>query len=244
MNLRVGTFNILNTSCRYDERKEYIRRSIQEMNCDVIGLQEINLIGNSDVLNSIDYDLHFAPLPRPMLNHEPNFRIDGNGVLLRKEIEIVESSSLIYFNNLRNAQFLKLKKENTEFVVVNTHLDHLSDSIRQRQLGEMLNKCKEYENLPIICTGDYNFDPDSNCYKIMSSAFTSTYHYCNKKEPELTFPTGLSGDNADKEPYGCLDYIWCKGNTRPEQAVLFTNCGQKDVWASDHYPLYCDIKIS
>jgi mRNA deadenylase 3'-5' endonuclease subunit Ccr4 len=76
MNIRVGTFNILNTSCRYQERKELVRDTIKQMDCDVLGLQEINYNENLELFDLETYNLYFASLPTPMLKSEPEFRID------------------------------------------------------------------------------------------------------------------------------------------------------------------------
>ena len=232
----------MNTSCRYLERKDYIVNSIKAMNCEILGLQEINLEENSKILQHDDYNLEFVPLPVPMLKTiEKEFRIDGNAVLIKKNIEIMERHRLVYSNNQRVAQILKLRKQDYEFIVVNTHLDHLSDATRDVQLRELLQFLEKFHQFPIICTGDYNFTPDSIPYSIMREQFMSTYLYCNKKEPEITFPTGLLGEFADVDEHGCFDYLWFKGNIKPMHSEVYRNCGLKDVWASDHFPVFCDL---
>jgi mRNA deadenylase 3'-5' endonuclease subunit Ccr4 len=40
--LRVATYNILNTSDRYDEgREKLLKKNLYELNADIIGLQEV-----------------------------------------------------------------------------------------------------------------------------------------------------------------------------------------------------------
>jgi mRNA deadenylase 3'-5' endonuclease subunit Ccr4 len=39
--LRVATYNILNTSDRYDEREKLLKNNLYELNADVLGLQEV-----------------------------------------------------------------------------------------------------------------------------------------------------------------------------------------------------------
>lgn len=39
--LRVATYNILNTSDRYEEREQLLKKNIYELNADVIGMQEV-----------------------------------------------------------------------------------------------------------------------------------------------------------------------------------------------------------
>ena len=243
MKIRLGTFNILNTSCRYLERKDLIVNSIKEMNCEILGLQEINFEENSKILQNDEYNLEFVSLPTIATDIEPEFRIDGNALLIKKDIEIMERHKLVYSINEEVAQILKLRKQNYEFIAVNTHLDYLTDATREIQLRELLKFLENFYEFPIICTGDYNFTPDSIPYAIMREQFNSIYLYCNKKEPEITFPTGLLGEFADIDECGCFDYLWFRGNIKPTHAEVYRNCGVKEVWASDHYPLFCDLEF-
>jgi endonuclease/exonuclease/phosphatase family metal-dependent hydrolase len=177
-----------------------------------------------------------------MLKSESQFRIDGNGVLIKNDIEILEEHRLVYKNLLRVAQILKLQKQGQTFIFVNTHLDHLSELIREEQLLELLNVLKNYANYPIICTGDYNFLPEVDNYKLMSNEFKSVHFQVHGKEPQITFPTGLFGPYADIESYGCFDYIWFRGG-KAISGEVFRDCGNQQVWASDHYPVYGEIEF-
>jgi len=61
--------------------------------------------------------------------------------------------------------------------------------------------------------GDLNCLPTSKEYKLIESlGFTSSYKACKSTEPEITFPTGLTGPHMDLDPPGTFDYIWVKGN--------------------------------
>ncbi|OMJ92191.1 hypothetical protein SteCoe_5063 [Stentor coeruleus] len=242
MKLKIGTFNILNTSCRYEERKIELKRTLSELKCDIIGLQELNFQINPELFDLSTYTIKFVALPNPMLKSEPEFRIDGNGVLIKNDIEILEEHRLVYKNNLRVAQILKLQKQNQAFIFVNTHLDHLSESIREQQLRELMQALKPYYDYPIICTGDYNFLPEVNNYKLMSKEFISAYFQIHDKEPMITFPTGLYGPYADIESYGCFDYIWIRG-AKAISAEVYRDCGNQQIWASDHYPVYGEIEF-
>lgn len=242
MKLKIGTFNILNTSCRYEERKVELKRTLSELNCDILGLQELNFQVNRELFDLSSYTLKCVALPHPMLKSESQFRIDGNGVLIKNDIEILEEHRLVYKNNLRVAQILKLQKQNHTFIFVNTHLDHLSELIREQQLLELLDVLKNYNNYPIICTGDYNFIPEVHNYKLMSNEFRSAHFQVHGKEPQITFPTGLFGPYTDIESYGCFDYIWLRG-AKAVSAEVFRDCGSQQVWASDHYPVFGEIEF-
>ena len=243
MKLRVGTFNILNTSCRYQERKHLVRLAIDEMDCDVLGIQELNLQVNCEVFDLDKYCMSTVLLPVPMIKPDPSFRIDGNCVLVRKGIEVVKEERFVYSNQERVAQVLVLCKEGIQFTVVNTHLDHLSEEIRESQLTELLSHLSSSNHSNIICTGDFNFLPEGRPYNLISKTFKSSYLQIHLKEPQLTFPTGLIGDYADLDEYGCFDYIWIQNSISVQDSQVLRNCGSGQIWASDHYPLYSDLTI-
>ena len=73
MKLKVGTFNILNVCLNYPARKKYISKTIQEMDCDILGLQEINIKGNVEVQRFEKYNFQFVELPEPMIVPIPDF---------------------------------------------------------------------------------------------------------------------------------------------------------------------------
>jgi endonuclease/exonuclease/phosphatase family metal-dependent hydrolase len=243
MEIRVGTFNILNTSCRFLERKEWIFKTIREMDCDVLGVQEVNENVIFELFQQDVYDLHVVKLPCPMVKEEPEFKIDGNCFLIKKGIQVVEEKSFTFFNQLRVAQVLTLCKDGIKFVVANTHLDHLSDVTREEQLRELIGLLEmEKEKIQIV-TGDFNFIPESKPYDLMIQRFRSGVKVFKGKESILTFPTGLVGEYADVNMFGCFDYVWISHGIQVKYAEVFRECGKGTVWASDHYPVFADLCI-
>lgn len=213
------------------------------MDCDILGVQEVNKDVISDLFDPQIYNLHTVYLPSPMLKDEAEFKIDGNSFLLKKDIQVLSSHSLTYSNNLRVAQILHVSKQSTNFLIANTHLDHLSDQTREQQLSELLSylKLNSLQTQIQIITGDFNFIPDSKPYELISSQFRSSYKQLHNKEAVLTFPTGLLGNYADINMFGCFDYIWSKGQVKAQRVEVFYSCGQGSVWASDHYPVFADL---
>ena len=63
--------------------------------------------------------------------------------------------------------------------------------------------------------GDLNLFPNSDEYQTLSKHFKSSYLKVHGKEPDSTFPTGLTGPYMDTDPGGTLDYIWLRGNIEP-----------------------------
>ena len=196
MKLRVSTFNIANTSIHYRERRKYILKTTKDMDCDIIGLQEINYTGNTELQELTEYNLCLVDLFEPLYLPIPEFKIDGNGVLIRKNIKVLENHRLVFTDHLRVAQFLKLEKDGIKFVFINTHLDYLLEEIKETEINEIKDFFKQFEGLPAFCTGDFNFVPGSSSYNSMSAEFRSLHLEVNGKEPDLTYPTMLEDTGA------------------------------------------------
>ena len=242
--LRVGTFNILNTSCRYEERRPLIQDAIHRLNSDIIGLQEVN----TSQINALQgsYEVYQSLLPSPMVKPtEPDFRIDGNCTLVNSEVcKVSNFSQYVYSSGLRIAQKLDIRIGNKDLEFVNTHLDHLSESVRTQQVKELLSWLEISQERNIVVVGDFNFKPDAEGYKLMSKHFTSAVKAFTRSEPLLTFPTGLYGEHSDIDHYGCLDYIWLKGNVQVKSAHVLWDIGEDTLFASDHYPIATDLIVN
>ena len=235
--LKIGTFNILNTSCRYSEREPLIKEAIQSMNCDVLGVQEVNE-KNLETLSCAGYKIKLGRLPVPMTKSvEPCFRIDGNAIIYREDFEEIEYRELVYAKADRMAQLLVLSDKGKQFVVVNTHLDHLDEDKRKSESIELLKWVEEYFDKPVFITGDFNFQPWYPCYPLYSENFTSTYCAVHGREPILTFPTGLMGPNADPDRWGCYDYVWFR-NAKALEAGTVTLHSNINLFPSDHFPVW------
>ena len=243
MLLLIGTFNILNTYMNYEARRPYIVNTINVMNRDILGIQEVNVKGNTELQILETYQIEYAILPEPLIKPLTDFRIDGNALLIKHDIKILEKYSLLYESKQRIAQFLKLSKNGLVFVVANTHLDHLTDEARLKQVKELIDFSQQFREFPMICTGDYNFIPGSQPYLLMIQEFRSAYAEINGKEAEKTFPTDLEGVSSNECQSMALDYIWIRGPISVNIAEVFSNCGEGTIWASDHFPVIAELEI-
>ena len=92
-----------------------VKETIKQMDCDILGLQEVNYEENLELFDLDTYNLHLVSLPSPMLKSEPEFRIDGNAILLKKSWEVLSELKLVYSSQNRVAQALQVKKDDFEF---------------------------------------------------------------------------------------------------------------------------------
>lgn len=93
--LRIGTYNIRNTTDYYYKRLPLIRRTLSWMKCDIIALQEVSFLkGNTSQINDLNEDNEYCAFyssnqinPRDIFKSpDPDCNIDGNAILVKKTI--------------------------------------------------------------------------------------------------------------------------------------------------------------
>ena len=123
--------------------------------------------------------------------------------------------------------------------VFNTHFDHVGNVARVESAKLILRKIKELnkQNLPVVLTGDFNLEEDSESIKLISAQLNDA-----KKTAKLVFgPEGtFNAFQFDKPVTKRIDYIFTtSGITVNKYAVLSDskNCR----YPSDHLPVYAEI---
>lgn len=262
--LRVATFNIRNTTDRYNERSQLMMQEIQKINPDIIGLQEVcwsqipllyQGFGNTGIICQ-------SPCRDPILSESKHdYRVDGDMLLIKNNGNVdkitVESQEVLVLSFERVVQkvILSIRTKNKRYrvCVANTHLhDGLSreDTLeRERQCEVMMEWIKKDNYDGYIVIGDFNGDYNDSTYHYMESlGYISVYKAIHESEPDKTFPSGLQAPTMDKGPeFGCIDYIWIKGCVNPTNAGLFAHNPSpidNTIYPSDHYGVYADLELN
>lgn len=145
------------------------------------------------------------------------------------------------------ARFQFRQESEQEFIVYNTHLDHISQQARERGMELILGQITQDQaklKLSVILTGDFNATPDNpvlhllnrqssatplrlleNAYRSMATAPGKTFH-------------GFAGGNAG-EP---IDYIFCSGEIIIQETFI-DRSEPSGVYQSDHYPVITRLDI-
>jgi len=240
--LRVGSFNILNGSCRYQERMPLVQKTLEEMSCDLVGVQEVHKGLNLPYLpqeNGLFFDVQ-SPLE---LYGEPTFHIDGNAVFYKSPLS--PKSSQIYHFQTRNRclGLVTFEVSTRPFHFCVAHFDYLGDEVAVREVHELLTFLAPYMNEDIVLVGDFNFTPESQAYALIRTHFRSAFVECYGREPVITFPTGLKGQYMDSGKSGTYDYIYLRGKVQAVTAEIHGQRGGKGVWPSDHFALAARIRL-
>ncbi len=132
------------------------------------------------------------------------------------------------------------------FFYFNTHFAHDSDSARIMSSKILLEQVTRIsDGFPFIITGDFNMQPNSTGYSILTGpaesipALKDSYAISEKKPwgPSYTF-NGFS----DKPGTGRIDYIFVKNGLRAlEHRILIKK--EHGVFISDHWPVEATVLL-
>jgi endonuclease/exonuclease/phosphatase family metal-dependent hydrolase len=198
------------------ERIKGMAKAIIDMDPDVVGLQEVMSFTKDgvladdylpDLVKSIkeqggpEYQAYSIPLNDTVLTGSLNgnsIRVafhEGNAMLVRPGIEILERARFIYFTLLpiptaantstqRALGYMKLKTpKGVTWQVYNTHLEVIKDisSSQALEIRVLVDSLKlrdtaGMETAPQIVLGDFNADPNTNAHTVMQEGgFRDTF---------------------------------------------------------------------
>ena len=248
--LRIMSFNILaelwddRAAATLPGRDKNVAEIILSYLPDVIGLQETTDLWYSLLETRLDGVYKFASYKVP--GGKTNYSTLMYNV---HTTELIECKTTLYtvrnsdsMRNLTWARFRR-KSDGAEYIVTSTHWD-ITDDKRQVQWGEnakLINDLYEKYKLPIFATGDYNCNEEDLFDDFLKGTNMTDPKYSAKKIVNSGKTTHTLGSSASSEKL-CIDHI----AVSPGQEVLFYNrltCTTA-INASDHCPIYIDVKLN
>jgi endonuclease/exonuclease/phosphatase family metal-dependent hydrolase len=130
-----------------------------------------------------------------------------------------------------------------EFLVLNTHFDHVGEQARQESAKLIAQRTAALAGgegaLPIVLMGDFNAEPASEAYATLAGAFQDARA---ASEGGHFGPDGTFGSFQPQEaPAPRIDYIFVKGPVRVlREGTLAHHWEGRH--ASDHWPVFVELR--
>jgi endonuclease/exonuclease/phosphatase family metal-dependent hydrolase len=197
--IRVMAFNIRCSTAlgdgqnHWSQRKEIFFRTVERFDPDVIGLQEVvadqadelrERFGKSHTFVGVGRDDgvrkgEFAPI---MFRNDRFELIDHGHVWLSESPE--EPGSVSWDSSMtRMATWVKLRDSQREFIVMNTHYDHIGKAARlqsSKLLRQRFEQLSKPDKLPIVFTGDLNCtEDDEPVRELIAAGLIDAYRACH-----------------------------------------------------------------
>ena len=257
--MRVLTCNIRLDNIAVDQdnqwayRKDCCRDAIRSVEAHIISAQEVGRAQFLDLkaglpeyewFGLVDTVERRAPMNSIFFRRESFERISAGAYWL-SETPHVPGSKSWDSNCTRLANWVRLLdvESGIELRVVNTHLDHVSQSARENQARLINEDAAAYpDDYPQILTGDMNAAGDNPVIGLFKEAgWRDTYEAIHGPgDPGTTFHRFLGPDLDTKGAK--LDWIFTKGRIKALGAEILRE-PRDGRFPSDHYFVSADVEL-
>ena len=128
------------------------------------------------------------------------------------------------------------KASGKDFVVFNTHLDHVSDEARIKGIAVVLEKIAQFGGLPAVIMGDFNALEGSETYNSATQYFLDAQYAAAETMEGHTYQ---NWGNPDK--FKRLDYFMISKTGWVAQKYAIVQPVHDGVYASDHCPIVLQL---
>lgn len=228
-------------------RADLIMQGIEKEQPSVIGFQEATKWQYSylcDTLSSYDSvityrDDAFNSEGCPIFYRSDMYTlIDKGSFWLSETPDVMSKSWGAQFNRVCSYVILKDNATETEFVVFNTHLSHVSDEARINGIQVVLDKIAEFGSKPAVLMGDLNAKEDSETYKSATNNFYDAKYQTENTMTSCTYQDW--GEQLDRE---CIDYVMISKQGLKVNSYKVVTDTYDGVYSSDHFPLSVSISF-
>lgn len=130
------------------------------------------------------------------------------------------------------------KASGKDFVIFNTHLDHVSDEARIKGIAVLLDKIAQFGGLPAVVMGDFNALEGSKTYLSATENFLDAQYAAAETMQSHTYQNW-----GNPEKFKRLDYFMIsKTGIRPERYSVVPAI-HDGVYASDHCPITLTLSL-
>ncbi len=229
-------------------RADLIIEDINSVKPDIIGFQEVTFMHYDFLKKAMpDYDSEIAYRDEWVLSEGcPIFyrtdkyeKLDSGSFWLSETPEVMSKDWGAAHYRICTYIILKEIATDREFVVFNTHLDHVSDEARINGIKVVLDKIAEFGNIPAFLMGDLNAEPDSETILSTQESFDDAHDIAAEADEGPTYHAW--GTKMYRER---IDYVMIsKSDATVSEYRIVDNC-HDGVWSSDHSSIYVKAKLN
>lgn len=255
---RIMSFNIRYNNPNDGEhawpyRKDHLAALIQFHRADIIGMQEV-LRGQVEDLQALLPEYSWVGVGRddgkqrgeysPIFYRSEMYELLDHGTFWLSETpEIVGSKNWdAALTRIASWAIFQNKRTGRSQFHLNTHFDHRGVQARIESAGIILEKIDQLaQELPVTVSGDFNVDPQSEAYAVMTSELLDA-HGVSQQSPYGP-PGSFYGFTAEPGETGDrIDYIFVAEGIVVEQFGILSDQIEGN-YPSDHLPVLAVIRL-
>jgi endonuclease/exonuclease/phosphatase family metal-dependent hydrolase len=240
----------------WEARRQLCGDTIVDQHADIVCLQEARGYQVDELKRRLpDFDATGMSLPVREV-------VQNNAIMYsRKRFELVSSGGFWFSEqphvagsfgwdtkSPRHANWARLRDRDNgaEFVVWNTHFDHIGQQAREEQARMMVEAAAAFDpiGIPQVLTGDMNAKSTNRAIKVLKEGgWRDTYAALHgPQDPGFTFH-GFEGEARQAKGGGSkIDWIFTRGDFKPLTAEIIRD-GRGGRYPSDHYFLSATLQV-
>lgn len=254
-NLQIATYNVrvdtdADKEWAWNYRKQKVIDLINYHQWDVFGIQEIRSNQVDDLSVLTDYVSYTE-------EREGDGQGEGLGIYYKTQMFDCLDKGFFWLSKTPNVtsihpeagckrialwMILKDKLSQKEFLVINTHLDHISEVARKEGMSVLLEVLKDkIKMFNTIILGDFNAEKTEILHQELKKQFSYP------EDQELVFTYGPKGTfqnfnyDISWNELEQIDYVLFKGLDCTKYGVLTDSCDKR--FPSDHFPVVATFNI-
>ena len=147
----------------------------------------------------------------------------------------------------RIASWAKLqdKVSGRQFFALNTHLDHVGVVARRESISLILDKVNKLSGgLPVIVTGDFNANPDSDVIKYVTDSKNPQHLTDSRQIAAVVYGPAWSFHDFGKIPYArrpLIDYVFVRNGLKVSRYGVLAET-ENNAFLSDHAPVLVTVE--
>lgn len=142
---------------------------------------------------------------------------------------------------------LKDNASGKQVFALNTHFDHVGVVARRESVNLILNKVNELsKGLPIVVTGDFNADPESDVIRNMTDATNKMHLTDSRSVAPVVYGPAWSFHAFGKIPYerrSLIDYIFIRNGAKVTKYGILAET-ENEAFLSDHTPVLVTVELN
>ena len=228
-------------------RADLLLLDISEQKPGIIGFQEATrwqydyltdvLTGYDSVIDYRDDSLIAEGCP--IFYHEDSYTLVEKGSFWLSETpEVMSKDWGAAHYRICSYVILTDRATDKDFVVFNTHLDHVSDEARIKGIAVVLEKIRQFGGLPSVIMGDFNALEGSATYISATENFLDAQYAAKESCQSHTYQNW--GNAAS---YKRLDYFMISKTGFDALRYDVVQPIHDGVYASDHCPIVLQLKL-
>ncbi|MBN1414104.1 MAG: endonuclease/exonuclease/phosphatase family protein [Bacteroidales bacterium] len=238
---------------QWDLRKGNLVKLLTVHGPDIFGIQE-GLIHQVEYIDSVLADYSYIGAGRDdgkdagefcaLFYKESEFIVLNQGIFWLSETPQMPSTGWdAALKRICVYGLFEHRKTRHRMLVLNTHLDHIGITAREKSTELIAAKARELnpKKIPVILLGDFNLEPGDKALDTILTDFEDALSTCSG---EITGPTGtFNAFRFDLPVTQRIDYIFVsKGRSEIRKyAVIGDAC--KGRYPSDHLPVLVNVKL-